>query len=204
MLSYKYSRNSFDNLDILCCRHKKFPYSWIGHTTQVYKDLQTGQLSVFESTSLNKFSGKNGVQLNPMGKWLYEYNGKVGVRRLEFLIKDDIYARHPPQDVREKFADYIERYRGTSYPDLTTKKGRWFLINAALDLHIWPFSIWSENKLSDDIIFCSHNVAKSMQFCGIQDMGKVPPEYTPDDFENGTIESLHLIGCKISKIDWIK
>jgi hypothetical protein len=41
-------------------------------------------LYVFETTTLNKWCGKKGLQINPFGRWLENYNGTVGVRRLEF------------------------------------------------------------------------------------------------------------------------
>lgn len=41
-------------------------------------------LYVFETTTLNKWAGKKGLQINPFGLWLENYNGTVGVRRLDF------------------------------------------------------------------------------------------------------------------------
>jgi len=34
-------------------------------------------LNVFESTTMNKWAGKRGVQINPYSDWLANYNGKV-------------------------------------------------------------------------------------------------------------------------------
>jgi hypothetical protein len=41
-------------------------------------------LMVQESTTLNEFSGKKGVQENYFDKWLPNYDGRVWVRKLEF------------------------------------------------------------------------------------------------------------------------
>lgn len=41
-------------------------------------------LYVFETTTLNKWANKKGLQINPFGEWLKNYNGTVGVRRLDF------------------------------------------------------------------------------------------------------------------------
>lgn len=42
-------------------------------------------LFVEESTTLNKWSGRKGVQVNPFKPWLANYNGKVYVRKLNFV-----------------------------------------------------------------------------------------------------------------------
>lgn len=39
---------------------------------------------VEESTTLNKWAGKSGVQRNPTREWLENYNGEVYVRKLDF------------------------------------------------------------------------------------------------------------------------
>lgn len=41
-------------------------------------------LFVEESTTLNKWAGKSGVQVNPFEEWLENYDGMVGVRHLGF------------------------------------------------------------------------------------------------------------------------
>lgn len=38
----------------------------------------------FEATTLNKFNSKTGVQLNCFKNWLYNYDGKVYIRKLDF------------------------------------------------------------------------------------------------------------------------
>jgi hypothetical protein len=49
-------------------------------------DLTFSNTGIFvqESTTLNKFSGKKGVQLNPFDLWLENYNGEVYIRKLDF------------------------------------------------------------------------------------------------------------------------
>ncbi len=42
------------------------------------------RIAVQESTTLNEWANKSGVQINPFEKWLMNYNGKVYIRKLDF------------------------------------------------------------------------------------------------------------------------
>jgi hypothetical protein len=55
------------------------------------------RLQVYESTSLNKWAGKSGVQVNPFEEWLASYDGMVFLRKWNFdrttiyLHEDDLF-----------------------------------------------------------------------------------------------------------------
>ena len=60
------------------------PARQITHAAIVTKSVATQLRHVFESTTLNKYCGKRGVQKNPFGEWLRNYNGRVWCR--EFVM----------------------------------------------------------------------------------------------------------------------
>ncbi len=58
-------------------------------------------LHVQESTTLNEFSGKKGVQINGFEPWIDNYNGEVYVKKLDFTrnaefykIEDSFWLKH--------------------------------------------------------------------------------------------------------------
>jgi len=55
----------------------------ISHVAGVYKTVD-GRLQAQESTTLNKWADKAGVQMNDMEMWLPNYDGDVWVRKLDF------------------------------------------------------------------------------------------------------------------------
>ena len=59
------------------------PDNELSHLACCYKTTKTG-LSVIESTTLNKWCNKSGVQMNPFDDWLNNYNGRVWVKQLTF------------------------------------------------------------------------------------------------------------------------
>jgi hypothetical protein len=58
-------------------------------------DLTFSNTGIFvqESTTLNKFSGKKGVQLSHFGLWLKNYNGEVYIRKLDFTRSVDFHHK---------------------------------------------------------------------------------------------------------------
>lgn len=59
-------------------------YAKFSHVAGVGVCQYMGSLNVQESTTLNKWAGKSGVQINPMGEWLRNYDGEVFVRKMDF------------------------------------------------------------------------------------------------------------------------
>ena len=55
----------------------------ISHIAGIRLDVWN-RTNLQESTTLNKYNGKTGVQENPLELWLPNYDGKVWVRQLEF------------------------------------------------------------------------------------------------------------------------
>lgn len=166
-----------DNFDVLCCEHRNWLYKFIGHTAVVYKN-DAGQLMVFESTSLNKFSGIKGVQLTPLGLWLQYYNGKVYWRK---WVWDKPYMT-----CTTDFKHFIRTYRGTSYP--SGHKGAWLLFKAWWDS--WLFKNFSKNPLIDTVIFCSHLVGRLFEAVKFCELEVAASELIPDDFrEKGYVDN---------------
>jgi hypothetical protein len=78
----------------------------LSHVGGIDKVALNAPLQLQESTTLNKFAGKKGVQRNDFGLWLDNYGGRVWARQLDFkrtkkflrkdkefweLHKDDLY-----------------------------------------------------------------------------------------------------------------
>ena len=174
---YACVRSSLNSFDIINTEHKDWFWRWIGHTAVAYKDFHTGVIYVYESTTLNKFTGVSGVQLTPMRVWLRNYPGKVLVRRV--ILNSDFEPAGI--DSRGTASQHIKKYRGTPYPDLKDIKQKMFVANAAIDL---PFGI-GENPDRSDIFFCTHLVADFWRWRGYY-IGEEPPsEFEPDDMRPG-------------------
>ncbi len=174
---YAAVRSSLGTFDIINTEHKDWFWRFIGHTAMVYRDFLTGQVSVYESTTLNKFNGVSGVQLTPMRPWLAYYPGKVFVRRMIFEKDYDISRIN----YRSSIEQHIQKYRGTPYPDLNDPKQKQFVIDSAIDL---PFGI-GKNPDRHDIFFCTQLVADAWQERGLY-IGEEPPsEWQPDDMRPG-------------------
>ncbi len=191
-MQYTAMRNSLNTFDVINCEHKDWFWRLVGHTAMVFRDKLTGQVGVYESTSLNKFSGISGVQLTPMRIWLKHYPGKVKVRRL-FVDEDDTYSKYHRQLRAEA---HIEKFRGVPYPDLSDPKQRRFLINSAIDL---PLEI-GLNPDRHDIMFCTQLVVDDYQDAGLY-IGDWPPsEWQPDDMrEGGKFEKRLAPGLRLGK-----
>ena len=182
-------RGQLQTFDVLNCIPEGFFWSKIGHTAMVYVNKETGQVMVYESTQTGRSDKLSGVQLRPMREWLAEYPGKVYLRQMTFWavgIKQERACRA----TAEKFcARHIRKYRGTAYPDLKTRKGRWFVASSAIDLP-WPFSRWFKNKDIDYVLFCTMLLMHCLRFCSMVRGGLNPAEYEPDDTRSGDGDNL--------------
>jgi hypothetical protein len=160
IIPYLQIRDKLETFTIVNCVSRKFPYNLIGHTAVLYRCPKTGQLMVLESTTLNKFSGKSGVQLTPFGIWLHNYSGKVYVRTPEFY-----YPQHSSYDGSINYAQsFIQTHLPSSYPDLKTRTGRFKLYMAALDFKLFGKDIFTYTG-DDDGIFCTMLVVMFYQYC---------------------------------------
>jgi hypothetical protein len=131
---------------------------------------------IFESTTLNKFTGISGVQMMPFGAWLARYDGKVFARIPEF--DDNSLGKQGCRDVMA--SKFIARNLGTSYPNLKTRTGRFKLYLASLDFN-WFGKDWLTYTGKDDGIFCTELVIKMLQSCGLFQAYKYAHEFKPRD-----------------------
>ncbi len=184
---YAAVRSSLGTFDIINTEHKDWFWRFIGHTAMVYRDFLTGLISVYESTTRNKFNGLSGVQLTPMRLWLAHYPGKVLVRGFYCNKRNKGYFDYPELQKRlllkEKptVEQHIQKFRDTPYPDLKDPKQRQFVIDAAIDL---PFGI-GQNPDRHDIMFCTQLVVDAYQDCGLYTGEEPPSEWQPDDMRPG-------------------
>ncbi len=193
---YAALRSYLNSFDIINTEHYKLFWRLIGHTAVIYKDFTTGVVYIYESTTQNKFSGLSGVQLTPMRVWLNNYPGKVFVRR---VIIDDVFSwgNNTAPSSNNTIEQHIKKYRGTPYPDLSDRRQRNFVINAALDLP-GPLKGFGLNPDRDDIMFCTHLVADLWRWRGYYIGDEPPSEFEPDDtrpggkFENQLVKGLSL------------
>jgi hypothetical protein len=195
IIPYLKARDQLPTFTTINCVQDNWFWKRIGHTAILYKDPLTGQLMIFESTTLNKFSGKSGVQLAPFGSWLAHYPGKVFARVPKFD-----YTEAGSMAAREIMAaDFIREHLGTSYPDLKTMTGRFKLYMSALDFRLFGRD-WFTYKGDDTGIFCTELVIKMLQFCGIFQACRYAHEYQPDDTRGGVdkFESF-LVNMKYEK-----
>jgi hypothetical protein len=138
---------------------------------------------ILESTTLNKWSGKSGVQMMPFGAWLARYPGKVYVRVPKFGDSSD--GANAARDIMA--ADFIKEHLGTSYPDLKTMTGRFKLYMASLDFEWFGWDLFTY-KGDDDGIFCTMLVVMMLQACGLLEPDVRADEYEPDDTRGGDPE----------------
>ena len=197
-------RDKLDTFTIVNCVARKWPYRWVGHTAVLYKCKETGQLMVFESTTLNKHTDISGVQLTPFGIWLANYPGKVYVR-IPHVIGEGAVANIDKDYQRRKLAQkFIKNHLGTSYPNLKTRTGRFKLYLAALDFKLFGKDIFTY-KGSDDGLFCTQLVVMMYRYCGLaaryDGENNVLPsnEYDPKDARNdGLFADYELENCVLS------
>ncbi len=206
-------RDKLDTFTIINCEPHNLFWRLIGHTAVVYKCRETGQLMVLESTTLNKFTGKSGVQLTPMGLWVNNYPGRLYVRIPEFSfnpsnprIRANKGLYNATLDMAESF---IKKYLESSYPDLKTWSGKMKLILSALDFKILGKDIFTY-KGDDKGIFCTMLVVMFYKYCQLmrtlsyrrevrQTADKFASEFEPDDTRNDAIFEMYLKNCVLGK-----
>jgi len=121
--------------------------------------VTSGRQDVFESTTLNKWCKRSGVQINPFGAWRANYNGKVWIRHININIDVPLW---------EKAKDWQHSLLGTPY-----ESGVSGLIEMARVL----LPAWIPHSTPE--IHCSEAVAKVYQEIGWLDKNaqsnKLPP-----------------------------
>ncbi len=151
-VKYSQIRPQLRTFDVLCCIPRGWFMGWIEHTAGVYICHETGQIMVYQSTT-QKYAGKSGVSLMPMAEFVDSYTRAGGKIRLRQCHIKGSGRRGKAQ---QEAAEHIRIYRGTPYPDLKSRAGRWFVANARIDL---PFATRWANKDTHSIFFCAHLIA---------------------------------------------
>jgi len=119
---YEWKTLNLQSMDLILCagnskmsrRIQKFQrltgspkeFAKFSHVAGVDVWQLTGGVHVQESTTLNKWAFKAGVQRNPMGEWLSNYDGEVYVRKMDFTRTISFYVE---EDV------FWENHKGDPY-----------------------------------------------------------------------------------------
>lgn len=179
-VKYSHIRPRLKTFDVLCCIPPGLFMGWIEHTGGVYVCAETGQVSVYQSTT-QKYAGKSGVSLTPMAEFVRSYT-RAGGRIL--LRQCTITGRGRRGRAQQDAAKHIKRYRGTPYPDLRTRAGRWYVANARIDIPFWRKNPWV-NVDRTDRFFCAHLIANEFRFCGLTKGDINCSEVDTKDFRSG-------------------
>jgi len=145
-------------------------------------------VDVFESTTLNKWCGKRGVQTNPFRLWLKEYNGKVWLRRTEFK-RTELF--------KTIFRNFRIKHLGDNY-----ENG----IPGLLELLACGLRINVASNLKN--VHCSELCVAAFQAMNIMyefedNIQLLPNNFPPYTFYEGGDFEKHL-KCKIGKMERIK
>lgn len=150
-IKYKYIRGRLQTGDIILFSGKGLGSLFIrlvtgsnlSHVGMVRKSPHTGQLSCLESTIGEE---KSGFQMNPLGKRIKQYKGKIWIRHLITERTDQM---------EENLQEFILANLHTSYESGFI--GLIELLSAVLDF--WPFN----NKPNAKQLFCSELVTIILQ-----------------------------------------
>lgn len=153
----------------------KGPAQQISHIAQM-----TWGERVIESTTLNKWCNKTGVQANKWDKWLKNYDGKVWIRRFPI---NKIYAGSEAlvdRILEKSVHDFDMRWLATPYENGIP--GYWELIKAGLGIGVL-------NPTTN--IHCSEIVTMKMKMLG----------YLPENLQNYILSpAQYCIGGKFDKL----
>jgi hypothetical protein len=195
--NYESIRNNLRSYDILRCIPRNLLYRiFVGHNAMLYRDRKTDTIHVFESTLANKrWTGKTGVQLIPLGLWLQHYRGKVEVLKFVPTYRDKLN-----ETVRNVvLARTIKKYRGTSYPNLKKRAGRWELLKAWLDV-----CFLTRNKPDDEFIYCTELCAIALKRAKYLSEMCNTEEFVPGDLRPHGKFHRRLINCKYVPVGRLK
>ena len=215
---HKYQDLGLRSMDIILCSGRpwisrkirwfnritgvKGPAADISHVALVYRP-ELGVLKVFESTTMNKWAYKSGVQTNDLWRWLQNYPGRVWVRRL--LVNDELGVSNKPtrfavrsffriDRFRDEVEAFINRHLGDDYESGIL--GLWELILCGLRIHL--FSNFSGIHCSELAVLCYQSL-KLARVLHCDGKIALPNNYPPHTFwEGGDFEKL-LADNKIFK-----
>lgn len=191
-VKYSEIRRHLRTFDVLCCIPPGLFMGWIEHTVGVYVTPETGQIMVYQSTT-QKYAGKSGVSLTPMAEFVRSYTragGKILLRQCH------IRGGGRRGGAQQKASKHIYIYRGTPYPNLKTRAGRWFVANARIDL---PFTTRWANKATHSMFFCAHLIADWFMDCNIAKPGNAAEVDTKDFRSGGSFERKMVQGVSLDR-----
>lgn len=128
-----------------------------------------GGLAVYESTSMNKWANKSGVQMNTFKEWLHNYNGDVYIKRMSF-DRTDSYL--------EASFDFEFNHRNYQYESGIPGAIELALCGLRLHRYVrWAFPDYTPRFTSEP--HCTELIAKKAKFHGHLSIGvvenRVPP-----------------------------
>jgi hypothetical protein len=138
---------------------------------------------VFESTTLNKWADKSGVQTNPYQDWLDNYKGRVWVRRLDF-------AR--TLEFEREYLKFITNNLGRPYENGIAGYGELLLCVLRLDRYVQK--IWkSYRPLSTKDPHCTELCVEALQNQNLCTINAIPSRTPPSQFWAGGDIEKHLL-----------
>ena len=139
--------------------------SMITHVASVDKLSPFADLMVQESTTLNEYVNKKGVQRNWLDEWLRHYDGWVWARKMEFERDDKFYATD---------RKFWEEHKDDPYE--SGIPGAFELFFCVMRLH--RFIPWYTPMKTKEL-HCTELVSKRLQAQGLLDMSlninRLPP-----------------------------
>ena len=134
---------------------------------------------VFESTTLNKWADKSGVQRNYFDVWLRHYKGRVWIRRFDF-------ARD--KDFEQKFYAFTEDHLGDPYESGIAGYGELLLAGLRLDRVVRK--VWKTYRpVGTKTLHCSEIDVMALQHMGLCSEKAIPSRLPPSCFwEGGALE----------------
>lgn len=134
-------------------------------------------VEVFESTTMNEWCGKKGVQINPFPEWLDNYNGNVWIRKM-ILPKTGKYAKIYNNPIYDEIQSNAESLIGKPYENGICGALELALAGIQWEWFVNKFKL-AEKLKTKDAVFCSEVDAIVYQKVGILNKfvraNKMPP-----------------------------
>lgn len=142
---------------------------------------------VFESTTRNKWCGKSGVQINPYGDWLLNYDGEVYARRVHCM---------PIEGAAKWMASQVGR------PYESGLGGLLELATTYLPMNRTRLGRWLQGKMKTIEPHCSEIDAECLQKFGLMTKNVNPSKLPPPIWFGNGLDN--IMNCKINKPELIK
>lgn len=140
---------------------------------------------VMESTSLNKWAGKSGFQINPYRAWLNQYPGSVWKRDISFYMDLQVF-----EDLLIRF---VQTHQGKPYESGIA--GTWELLLCLLRLHRLP-------NLAQ--LHCTETFILFVQWLRLYSSIQLPNNFPPHTCWENEVMEMYLRGCVIGPCRQLK